>query len=122
MFLSQFDMGDLQNHQLRLNQEDHEHGLLVQESKPAIRKPPMYQVVMLNDDYSPMEFVVYILETFFGMSKEKATRIMLQVHNEGKAICGIFTKDVAETKVLQVSQCAKDHEHPLLCKTEAIED
>ncbi len=126
MFLSQFNMGVLENHQLRLSKEDHDydHGdsLLVQESKPAIKKPPMYKVIMLNDDYTPMEFVVYVLESFFSMSREQATKIMLQVHTEGRAVCGVFTRDIAETKAALVNQSAKDNEHPLMCEIDAVED
>lgn len=126
MFLSQFNMGDLINHQLRLSKDEHDydHGddLLVQESKPIMKKPPMYKVVMLNDDYTPMEFVVHVLESFFNMNREQATKIMLQVHTEGKAVCGIFTRDIAETKAEQVNQCSKDNEHPLLCEIDAVAD
>jgi ATP-dependent Clp protease adaptor protein ClpS len=126
MFLSQFNMGVLRNHQLRLSKEDHEydHGdnLLVQEARPIIKKPPLYKVIMLNDDYTPMEFVVYVLENFFSMHKELATKTMLQVHTDGKAVCGIFTRDIAATKAAQVNQCSKDNEHPLLCEIDAVED
>jgi ATP-dependent Clp protease adaptor protein ClpS len=128
MFLSQLNMGVLSNHQLRLNKEDddyhHDHGdnLLAQEAKPVVKKPPMYKVIMLNEDYTPMEFVVYALESFFGMGAEQATKVMLQVHTEGKAICGVYTKDIAETKAAQVNQCAVDNEHPLLCEIDALEE
>lgn len=126
MLLSQLNMGILPIHQLQLNKDDHEydHGdnLLWQEAKPALKKPPMYKVIMLNDDYSPMEFVVYVLENFFGMGTEQATKVMLQVHTEGQAICGVFTRDIAETKAEMVNQCAKDNEHPLLCEIEAADD
>ncbi len=126
MFLSQFNMGILPNHLLRLNKDDHDydHGdtLLLQQAKPALKKPPMYKVIMLNDDYTPMEFVVYILEDFFNMNREKATQVMLQVHTEGKAVCGIFTRDIAETKAALVNQCAEDNEHPLKCEIDAVAD
>jgi ATP-dependent Clp protease adaptor protein ClpS len=128
MFLSQLKMGVLPNHQLRLSKEDddyhhdHEDNLLVQEAQPVVKKPPMYKVIMLNDDYTPMEFVVYALENFFGMGREQATKVMLQVHTEGKAICGVYTKDIAETKAAQVNQCAEDNEHPLLCEIDAQEE
>lgn len=128
MFLSQLNLGVISNHQLRLNKDDeihhHDYGdsLQVQEAEPVIKKPPMYKVLMLNDDYTPMEFVVYALESFFGMGREQATKIMLQVHTEGKAVCGVYTKDIAETKAAQVNQCAKDNEHPLLCEIDAMED
>ena len=76
---------------------------------------------MLNDDYTPMEFVVDVLEIFFYMDREKATNTMLLVHTQGRAVCGIYSKDVAETKAAQVNQCAKEHEHPLRCEIEAVE-
>ena len=78
----------------------------------------MYKVVILNDDYTPMEFVVHILENFFKMNREKATRIMLHVHTRGKGVCGVFTRDVAETKVAQVNDYARMNNHPLLCAME----
>ena len=94
-------------------------GLALQEAKPKLKKPPMYKVVLINDDYTPMEFVVHILEIFFGMNREKATHIMLNVHTKGKGICGIYTRDVAETKVTQVNEYSKQNQHPLLCTLEA---
>ena len=93
--------------------------LLVQESKPKLEQPPMYQVVMLNDDYTPMEFVVQVLQMFFGMGREKATRIMLTVHTQGRAVCGVYTRDIAETKAMQVNRFARENQHPLLCEIEA---
>jgi ATP-dependent Clp protease adaptor protein ClpS len=93
----------------------------VEAEKPKLKRPPLYKVIMLNDDYTPMEFVVETLETFFGMDREKATRVMLIVHTEGKATCGIFSRDVAETKAAQVNQFARDNEHPLMCEIEASE-
>lgn len=85
-----------------------------------IIEPNMVQVVVHNDDYTPMEFVVRILETFFYMDRVKATDVMLQAHQLGQAICGIFTRDVAETKVLQVIDYAERYEHPLVCSTDAV--
>lgn len=95
-----------------------EDGLATQEAKPKLKPPPLYKVVLLNDDYTPMEFVVEVLETFFGMSREKATQIMLHVHTRGKGVCGVFTREIAETKVAQVSEYARHHQHPLLCTME----
>lgn len=119
-------MGILRNHQLRLSKDDHEYGhddhLLVAEARPAVKKPPLFKVIMLNDDYTPMEFVVHVLESFFSMNREKATQVMLQVHTEGKAVCGIYTRDIAETKAAQVNQFAQDNEHPLMCEIDAVED
>jgi ATP-dependent Clp protease adaptor protein ClpS len=99
-----------------------EGDIAVAESKPELKPPSMYQVVLMNDDYTPMEFVVEILETFFHMNREKATQVMLTVHTQGKGICGVFTRDIAETKAAQVNQYAKDSEHPLLAEIEASED
>jgi len=96
-----------------------EHGVEVEESKPELKRPPLYKVVILNDDYTPMEFVVQVLELFFGMDREKATRVMLHVHTKGKGVCGVFTRDVAETKVSQVNDYSREHNHPLLCTMEA---
>lgn len=93
-------------------------GFVVQEARPKLKKPPMFKVVLLNDDYTPMEFVVHVLECFFSMDRPKATRIMLHVHTRGKGICGIYTHDVAETKVSQVNDYARSNQHPLLCAME----
>ena len=97
-------------------------GLLEAPAKPVLKKPPLYRVTLLNDDYTPMEFVVEILQTFFGMNREKATQVMLTVHTSGKATCGIFPRDIAETKSAQVNQCAKDNEHPLVSEIEPMAD
>ena len=98
------------------------HDLVAEAEKPALKKPPKYQVVMLNDDYTPMEFVVSILESFFHMDRELAVRVMLKVHTEGRAVCGVFTKDVAETKMMQVNKYARENEHPLMCEVEPADD
>lgn len=103
--------------ELTLNQghQSDDGNLAVEQAKPKLKPPSMYKVVMYNDDYTPMEFVVEILEIFFNLNREKATQIMLTVHTEGKAVCGVFTRDIAETKVTQVNQYSSDNEHPLLC-------
>ena len=88
------------------------------EAKPKIKKPSMYKVLLLNDDYTPMEFVVHILEAYFGMNREKATQIMLNVHTDGKGVCGVFTREIAETKVTQVNDYSRQNDHPLLCTME----
>ncbi|MCU0736493.1 MAG: ATP-dependent Clp protease adapter ClpS [Methylotetracoccus sp.] len=93
-------------------------GLVVQESKPKVKRPPLYKVILLNDDFTPMEFVVEVLMNFFGMTEEKATQIMLHVHTRGIGVCGVYTRDVAETKVKQVSDYSRQHQHPLLCTME----
>jgi ATP-dependent Clp protease adaptor protein ClpS len=93
-------------------------GLDVEEAPPKLKRPPLYRVVLLNDDYTPMEFVVQILERFFAMDREKATRVMLQVHTHGKGVCGVYARDVAETKVTQVNEFSRSHQHPLMCTME----
>ena len=99
-----------------------EHGrfdLAVEEERPKLKEPPLYRVVLINDDYTPMEFVVHVLEHFFAMDRTKATRVMLQVHTEGKGMCGIYTREIAETKVAQVNEYSRSNNHPLLCSMEA---
>ena len=94
------------------------HDLAVEEAAPKLKRPPLYRVVLINDDYTPMEFVVEILESVFGMERNKATRVMLEVHTKGKGICGEFTYEIAETKVAQVMSVAEQQQHPLLCTME----
>ena len=93
---------------------DQDGGLLTETSKPELKRPPMYKVILMNDDYTPMEFVIHILENFFSMEREKATQIMLKVHTEGSAVVGIYPRDIAETKSEQVNQYAQENSHPLL--------
>ncbi len=93
-----------------------ENTALLEKSKT--RPPRLYKVLLLNDDYTTMEYVVEVLQTFFGMDHERATQVMLKVHQEGSAVCGIYPKDLAETKVAQVVAFARQHEHPLRCVTE----
>jgi ATP-dependent Clp protease adaptor protein ClpS len=92
-------------------------GVLTQ-TKPKTQKPSLYKVLMMNDDYTPMEFVIHVLQRFFKMSIEDATQVMLHVHQRGVGVCGIFTYEVAETKVSQVMDFAKKHQHPLQCTME----
>ena len=92
--------------------------LAVKEAEPEVKRPPMYRVLLINDDYTPMEFVVDVLETVFGMERNKATRVMLEVHTRGKGICGVFSYEIAETKVAQVTSIAQQQQHPLLCTME----
>ncbi len=105
-------------------EEDHDHddGLAVKEAKPKLKKPPMYKVLLLNDDFTPMDFVINVLVKFFNMSNDKATQIMFNVHTKGIGVCGIFSRDVAETKVDQVNQFSKMNQHPLMCTMEADSD
>jgi ATP-dependent Clp protease adaptor protein ClpS len=91
---------------------------VVVKAKPKTKKPSMYKVLMLNDDYTPMEFVVHILERFFSKSRQEATRIMMHVHRRGVGVCGVYTYEVAETKVTQVMDFARQHQHPLQCTLE----
>ncbi len=93
-------------------------GPVVQEARPKLQKPRLYKVILLNDDYTPMEFVVVVLERFFQKNREDATRIMLHVHQRGVGICGIYPSEVAETKVRQVLSYAKENRHPLQCTME----
>ena len=91
---------------------------VVTKTRPKTKKPAMYKVLMLNDDYTPMEFVVHVLERFFAKGHEEAVRIMLHVHQRGVGVCGVFTYEVAETKVNQVMDLARQHQHPLQCTIE----
>ncbi|MCC7410380.1 MAG: ATP-dependent Clp protease adapter ClpS [Gammaproteobacteria bacterium] len=93
-------------------------GVALQEAKPRLKLPPLFKVVLLNDDYTPMEFVVHILEIFFAKDRHSATRIMLEVHTRGKGVCGIYSHEIAETKVEQVNAYSRDNNHPLLCTLE----
>lgn len=92
--------------------------LALEEARPKLKEPSMYRVVLINDDYTPMEFVVDILESVFGMDRPSATRVMLEVHTKGKGLCGVFSFEIAETKVAQVLAIANKQQHPLLCTME----
>lgn len=102
--------------------ETHQNGAGMNEAllpeKAKLKPPPLYRVILLNDDYTPMEFVVNVLQRFFGMNVETATRVMLKVHTEGKGVCGVYPRDIAETKAVQVNEHARAAEHPLLCDIE----
>ena len=110
------------NWRMSAHEEDADGGLALQEAKPELKQPPLFKVVLLNDDFTPMEFVVEILESFFRMNREQATHVMLNVHTQGKGVCGIYTRDIAETKSAQVNQYARESQHPLLCEIEASDD
>ena len=103
---------------MKTNNEQPDQGVAVAEALPATKVPPLFRVVLLNDDYTPMEFVVDVLERFFAMARHAATRIMLEVHTKGKGDCGVFTYEIAETKVAQVTHYSREHQHPLLCTLE----
>jgi ATP-dependent Clp protease adaptor protein ClpS len=98
--------------------DEPDSGLAVQNARPQLRRPPLFKVLLLNDDYTPMDFVILILQNFFGMTLEKATQIMLHVHTQGVGVCGVFPKDIAETKVAGVNDYARSQQHPLLCTME----
>lgn len=101
---------------------DFEHesdsGVAVQEADPELKEPPLYKVILLNDDFTPMDFVVQILERFFSMDRQSATKVMVQVHTQGKGICGIYSYEIAETKVDLVNHFSRENQHPLLCTLE----
>ncbi len=100
------------------NDNDDDDTLLLERTRPKLQKPPQFKVVLLNDDYTPMEFVVHVLEAIFSHNRESATRIMLSVHKTGKGVCGIYSRDIAETKVTQVNSYSRENKHPLLCDME----
>jgi len=94
--------------------------LVFEETEQEIKEPSMYKVLIINDDFTPMDFVIDVLVRFFHMNEERATQVMMHVHTRGKGLCGIFTHEIAETKMLMVNQYAKDNNHPLLCVMEAV--
>lgn len=107
----------MSNEDHRDNDDDGDVGIAVK-TRSKTTRPSMYKVLLLNDDYTPMEFVVHILERFFGKNQEEATQIMLHVHTKGVGLCGVFTYEVAETKAAQVMDLARQHQHPLQCSIE----
>ena len=98
--------------------QDYDSGLAVEEDKPKLKPPKRYKVVINNDDFTPMEFVVQVLMMFFAMDNAKATRVMMAVHTKGKGICGVYSHEIAETKVDQVNEFSRINQHPLLCTME----
>ena len=99
-------------------QHERDHGVLVETGKPEVARPPLYSVLLLNDDYTPMDFVVDVLVRFFAMNLENATQVMLHVHTRGRGVCGVYTREVAESKVAQVNEFSRLNQHPLLCTME----
>lgn len=95
-----------------------DHDLVLDEARPRLKRPSLYRVVLINDDFTPMEFVVEVLQSIFGMERTRATRVMLEVHTKGKGVCGVYSYDIAETKVAQVTSVAEQQQHPLLCTME----
>lgn len=96
----------------------HKDDSVLEAKKAKVKLPPLYKVLLLNDDYTPMEFVVLVLQKFFGMTRERAAQVMLKVHREGMGVCGVYPRDVATTKVQQVAAYARKHQHPLQCVME----
>ncbi len=107
----------MSNHESDREEDD---GLALKEARPKLKPPKRYRVVLLNDDYTPMEFVVQILTGFFGMNQEQATQVMLLVHTKGQAVCGEYSFQIAETKVGQVNDYSREHQHPLLCTMDEL--
>jgi len=115
--------GNLDNPPLSMSrradkQHQHEHNLAVEERRPELGRPPYYRVFLINDDFTPMDFVIVILETFFNMNRERATEVMIHVHTRGRGVCGLFIREIAEAKVAQVNEFSRAHHHPLLCTME----
>ena len=99
-------------------ESQHDRGIALEDARTEVKPRPMYKVVLLNDDFTPMDFVVDVIQTFFALGHDRATQIMLHVHTKGKGVCGVFTFEIAETKVAQVSDYARQNEHPLKCALE----
>ncbi|MGO1540572.1 MAG: ATP-dependent Clp protease adapter ClpS [Luteimonas sp.] len=102
----------------RKNEHERDHGVAVQTGRPEVARPPLYSVIILNDDYTPMDFVVEVLVRFFTLDVERATQIMLHVHTRGRGVCGVYSREVAESKVAQVNEYSRMNQHPLLCTME----
>lgn len=100
------------------HEHERDHGALVETGRPEVIRPPLYQVILLNDDYTPMDFVVIVLQQFFALDLERATQVMLHVHTRGRGVCGLYTREVAESKVAQVNEFSRMNQHPLLCTME----
>jgi len=109
---------ETRNSQNEGEEGDNEAGFATITEKPKLKQPPLYKVILINDDYTPMDFVVDVLRAFFDLNAEKATQIMLKVHTEGKGVCGVYSKDIAETKAAQVNDYSKECDQPLLCSVE----
>jgi len=101
-------------------EQESQHGLALQDEKAEVKPPAMWRVMLMNDDYTPMEFVISVLQMFFSMNHESAYRVMMHVHTRGKGVCGVYSKEIAETKVAQVNHFAVSHQHPLKCAMEEV--
>jgi len=119
-FVNQIIFNQIVNHQEM--GDDGDTAVVEQTAKPQLKKPSFYQVIVLNDDYTPMDFVVEVLEDFFAMNIEQATQVMLTIHHQGQAVAGIYPKDIAETKAQQVIDFARHNQHPLMCRVEQKSD
>jgi ATP-dependent Clp protease adaptor protein ClpS len=110
--------------EIMAHEPEHEHdsgrGLALETAKPEVARPPLFQVLLLNDDFTPMDFVVEVLRNFFSLDQEQAVQVMLHVHTRGRGVCGVFTREVAETKVTHVNEYSRSHQHPLLCTMEKL--
>ena len=116
-----FKIGEKMYYNYRMSNEyesKHDRGVAVEEVRPEVKPPPMYKVVLLNDDFTPMDFVVDVIQTFFAFDHDRATQIMLHVHTRGKGVCGVYSYEIAETKVAQVTSIAQQQQHPLMCTME----
>ncbi|WP_266158493.1 ATP-dependent Clp protease adapter ClpS [Dyella silvatica] len=102
------------------NEQGTGHGLALETSRPEVARPPLFRVLLINDDFTPMDFVVEVLRSFFNLDQEQAVQVMLHVHTQGKGVCGVFTREVAETKVTHVNEYSRAHQHPLLCTMEKL--
>ena len=102
------------------HENDSGRGLALETAKPEVARPPLFQVLLLNDDFTPMDFVVEVLRGFFSLDQEQAVQVMLHVHTRGRGVCGVFTREVAETKVTHVNEYSRSHQHPLLCTMEKL--
>lgn len=100
--------------------QDFDDSVVLQDAKPSLKIPSLYKVFLLNDDFTPMDFVIEVLMHFFAMPEEQATHVMLQIHTQGIGVCGTYTKDVAETKVVIVNDYSREHQHPLMCAMEEV--
>ena len=110
--------GSYNRRMTRKPEHERDHGMVVETAKPEVARPPLYSVLLLNDDYTPMDFVVDVLVRFFALDIEKATQVMLHVHTRGRGVCGVYTREVAESKVAQVNEYSRLNQHPLLCTME----
>lgn len=117
-------VSEITHQKIMAHESEHEHdggrSLAVEATKPEVARPPLFQVLLLNDDFTPMDFVVEVLRSFFNLDQEQSVQVMLHVHTRGRGVCGVFTREVAETKVTHVNEYSRSHQHPLLCTMEKL--